>query len=69
MAPLKTPRDIITRLNADLARIVASAEVRDRFIGEGVEPIGGPPELFGGFIRDEIDKYAKVVKAANIKAE
>jgi tripartite-type tricarboxylate transporter receptor subunit TctC len=69
MAPLKTPRDIITRLNADLARIVASPEVRDRFIGEGVEPIGGPPELFGGFIRDEIDKYAKVVKAANIKAE
>ncbi len=69
MAPLKTPRDIITRLNADLARIVASAEVRDRFIGEGVEPIGGTPELFGGFIRDEIDKYAKVVKAANIKAE
>jgi hypothetical protein len=35
MAPLKTPRDIITRLNADLARIVASPEVRDRFIGEG----------------------------------
>ncbi len=69
MAPVKTPRDIVTRLNADLARIVAAPDVRERFIGEGVEPVGGSTELFGNFIRDEIDKYAKVVKAAAITAE
>jgi len=69
MAPVKTPREIISRLNADLARIVTAPDVRDRFIGEGVEPIGGPPELFGAFVRDEIDKYAKVVKAAALTAE
>lgn len=68
-APAKTPREIVNRLNADLGRIVAAADVRERFIGEGVEPIGGSTELFATFIRDEIDKYAKVVKAAALKAE
>ena len=69
MAPVKTPRDIVNRLNADLARIVASPEVRERFIGEGVEPVGGSTELFATFVRDEIDKYAKVVKAAALTAD
>jgi tripartite-type tricarboxylate transporter receptor subunit TctC len=69
MAPVKTPRDIVNRLNADLARIVASPEVRERFIGEGVEPVGGSTELFAAFVRDEIDKYAKVVKAAALTAD
>jgi tripartite-type tricarboxylate transporter receptor subunit TctC len=69
MAPVKTPREIVSRLNTDLARIVAAADVRERFIGEGVEPVGGSTELFATFVRDEIDKYAKVVKAAAIKAE
>ena len=69
VAPAKTSRDIVTRLNAELARIVAAPDVRERFIGEGVEPIGGSTELFTNFIRDEIDKYEKVVKAAAIAAE
>jgi tripartite-type tricarboxylate transporter receptor subunit TctC len=43
--------------------------VHSRFINEGVEPIGGTPEFFTAFIRDEIAKYAKVVKAANLKGE
>jgi tripartite-type tricarboxylate transporter receptor subunit TctC len=69
MAPAKTPRDIVTRLNVEIGRILATPDVRDRYIGEGVEPIGGSTELFAGFIREEIDKYAKVVKAAALKAE
>jgi tripartite-type tricarboxylate transporter receptor subunit TctC len=69
MAPVKTPKDIVTRLNTEIARIQASADVRERFINEGIEPIGGTPEQFSVFIRDEIDKYAKVVKAASLKAE
>jgi tripartite-type tricarboxylate transporter receptor subunit TctC len=69
MAPVKTPREIVNRLNTDLARIVAAPDVRERFIGDGVEPVGGSTELFAAFVREEIDKYAKVVKAAAIKAE
>jgi tripartite-type tricarboxylate transporter receptor subunit TctC len=69
MAPFKTPREIVTRLNAEVGRIQASTEVRERFINEGIDPIGGTAEQFGAFIREEIDKYAKVVRAASLKAE
>jgi tripartite-type tricarboxylate transporter receptor subunit TctC len=69
MAPAKTPRDIVTRLNLEIGKILATPDVRDRYIGEGVEPIGGSTDLFAAFIREEIDKYAKVVKAAALKAE
>ncbi len=69
MAPAKVPKEIVARLNAEVGKILASADVRDRFINEGIEPIGGTSEQFGAFIRDEITKYAKVVKAANLKGE
>ena len=69
MAPIKVPKEIVARLNSEVGKILASADVRDRFINEGVEPIGGTTEFFGGFIRDEISKYAKVVKAASLKGE
>lgn len=69
MAPSKTPREIVARLNSEVGKILASTAVRERFINEGVEPIGGTPEQFDAFIRAEIDKYAKVVKAANLKAD
>jgi tripartite-type tricarboxylate transporter receptor subunit TctC len=69
MAPSKTPREIVTRLNSEVGKIQAGTEVRERFIKEGIEPIGGTPEHLGAFIRDEIDRYAKVVKAANLKAD
>ncbi len=69
LAPVKAPKEIVARLNAEVGKILAGAEVRDRFINEGVEPIGGTPEFFGAFIRDEITKYAKVVKAASLKGE
>ncbi len=69
MAPARTPRELVTRLNVEVGKVLASAEVRGRFVSEGIEPIGGTPEQFGAFIRDEIVKYAKVVKAANLKAD
>jgi len=69
MAPAKVPKDIVARLNSEIGKALASKEVHDRFINEGVEPMGGTPEQFGMFIRDEIEKYAKVVKAGNLKAE
>ena len=69
MAPIKTPREIVTRLNSEVGKIQAGTDVRERFVNEGIEPIGGTPEQFGAFIRDEINRYAKVVQAANLKAE
>jgi tripartite-type tricarboxylate transporter receptor subunit TctC len=67
MAPAKTPKDIISRLNVEIDKALKSPDIRERFANDGLEPMGGSPEFFGKFIRSEIDKYAKVVKATNLQ--
>ncbi|MGZ9014220.1 MAG: tripartite tricarboxylate transporter substrate binding protein [Burkholderiales bacterium] len=66
LAPAKTPKDIVARLNVEVDRSLKSAELKERFLNDGLESMGGPPEAFAKFIRTEIDKYAKVIKAANV---
>ncbi len=66
LAPAKAPKDVVARLNIEVDKIIKSAELSERFVNDGLEPIGGPPESFGKFLRDEIDKYAKVMKATGI---
>jgi tripartite-type tricarboxylate transporter receptor subunit TctC len=66
LAPAKTPREIITRLNAEVGKAIQSPDIQQRFTNEGLEPMGGSAESFAKFIRAEIDKYAKVIKAAGI---
>ena len=66
MAPVKTPRDIITKLNVETGKVLASKDIRERYQVEGLEPQGGSPEDFAKFIRSEIDLYTRVVKAANL---
>jgi tripartite-type tricarboxylate transporter receptor subunit TctC len=66
MAPAKTPREIVARLNTEIDRILKTPDLRARFVNDGLMPMGGSPEAFAKFIRTEIDKYAKVVKAAKI---
>ena len=67
MAPAKTPKDIIARLNLEVDKALKSPDIRERFANDGLEPMGGTPEFFSKFIRSEIDKYAKVVKATNLQ--
>ena len=67
-APAGVPRDIIMRLNAELARALATPDVRERILASGNEPISSSPEELGAFIRDEIAKWAKVIKASGVKA-
>jgi tripartite-type tricarboxylate transporter receptor subunit TctC len=69
LAPAGTPREILGRLNAELNKIIALPSMRDRMIGLGYEPVGGPPERFGELIRSELAKWAPVVKAANIRVD
>ena len=66
LAPAKTPKDIVTRLNTEVDKALRSPDIRERFINDGLEPMGGSPEAFAKFIRSEIDKYAKVMNAAGI---
>jgi len=66
MAPAGTPRRVIDRLNAAIEKILRDPEVKQRFAGLGVEPVGGPPEAFARHIRAESEKWSRVVKTANI---
>jgi tripartite-type tricarboxylate transporter receptor subunit TctC len=66
LAPARTPQAIVTRWNAEVDRILASADIKERFIRDGLEPIGGTPEAFGKFIQSEIDKYASVIREAGV---
>ncbi|MCC7487213.1 MAG: tripartite tricarboxylate transporter substrate binding protein [Burkholderiales bacterium] len=67
MAPAKTAREIVNRVNVEVAKILASAEVRGLFLNDGLDAKGGTPEDFGRFIRSQIELYAGVVKATGIK--
>jgi len=69
MAPAATPRSIVTKLNADMHAVLAQKEVRDQLIADGQEPGGGTSEEFDAFLRNEIAKYAKVIKLAGIRIE
>jgi tripartite-type tricarboxylate transporter receptor subunit TctC len=66
LAPAGTPREIVVKLQQEIGRIVKLPDIRERLIGLGVEPVGNTPEEFGEYIRSEIAKWARVVKAAGI---
>ena len=69
MVPAGTPKDIIARLNAEAAKIMALPDVRERFDQQGAIASPGTPEDFDAFIRDEIAKWGKVVKASGAKVD
>lgn len=69
LAPAGTSRDIVTRLNRETVRVVQLPEIRDKLAGLGAEPMVATPEQTGAFIRSEIARWAKVVKAAAIRLD
>jgi len=68
-APAGTPQDIVEKINADVAKVLAMPDVRERLAALGAEPMVMTPADFRKFMREEIDDAAKVVKAAGIKAQ
>jgi len=69
LAPAKTPRAIITRLNTELNAVLNDPEVKERLNGMGITAAPGTPESFGAELNRDLAKYGPVVKAAGIKAE
>jgi tripartite-type tricarboxylate transporter receptor subunit TctC len=69
LAPKGTPRDIITRLNEEFRKVLGDPEIRNFLTKSAVEPDGGTPEELGKYMRSELAKWAKVVKAANIRLD
>jgi tripartite-type tricarboxylate transporter receptor subunit TctC len=60
---------VIARLHAETAQALRQPDVVERLSGQGAEPVGNTPEEFAAFIRSEIDKWANLVRAANMKVE
>jgi len=69
LMPAGAARPIVLKLNQEIGRILATPEITNRFVREGVEVLGGPPEDFAAAIRSDLVKYAKLVKAAGIRAD
>ena len=67
--PAGTPKEIISRLNADLAKAVSNEKVARAIVASGLEPVTNTPEQFAAFIREETARWGKVVKAARIPVE
>lgn len=69
-APKGTPREAIDRMNAEMKKVLALPDVQERLKKIGAEPVaGGTPEEFQAFVDNEIEKWGKIVREANIKPE
>ena len=69
LAPTGTPREIINRLNTELAKAVYAPDMKPRFAQAGVEPLTSTPDEFARFIQSEATRFGKVIKEAGIKGE
>ena len=69
LAPAGTPPEIIARLNAEAVKALQTADMREKLALDGAEPVGGPSVAFARLIADELDKWRKVAKAANIQPQ
>jgi tripartite-type tricarboxylate transporter receptor subunit TctC len=69
MAPAGTPKEILAKWNAEVARILGTPEMKQFFAQQGAEPAPTTPEQFAALIKSEIPKYAKIVKASGAKID
>ncbi len=69
LLPAKTPKEIVTRLNAEIVRIMNLPDVKERLAAQGAESLTSTPEQMAAYIRSETDKWAKVVKFSGAKID
>ncbi|MDB5808870.1 MAG: hypothetical protein JWN94_992 [Betaproteobacteria bacterium] len=65
--PKNLPKDIVTRLNTEINKAIGTPEMKERMAGEGLEPVGGPPSVFGDVLKRDVPKWKKVVQDAKVK--
>lgn len=69
LAPAGTPREIVSRLNTEVVRVLRSPDVRDQLTAQGADIVGNSPEEFSAWIRAEVKKWAEVVKVSGAKID
>ncbi len=69
LAPVKTPKPIIDKLAAEIARILRMPDVSEKFVEMGADPFVNGPQQFAALIKTDLVRYAKLIKTANIKLE
>ncbi|MDB5808138.1 MAG: hypothetical protein JWN94_260 [Betaproteobacteria bacterium] len=68
-APAATPREVVAKINADTATVLARVDIRERFSEQGAEVVGGSAEQLAAFVRREAALYGKVIKSSGIKID
>ena len=68
-APAGTPAAVVNKLNQEMARAIQLPDVREFMAREGADPVGSTPQEFARFFKSEVDRYAQVIRAANIRVE
>jgi tripartite-type tricarboxylate transporter receptor subunit TctC len=69
LVPAATPKNIVAKLNADINTVLSNPDTKQRYLAIGAEARPSTPEQYGKFFQDEMTKWARVVKEANIKIE
>jgi tripartite-type tricarboxylate transporter receptor subunit TctC len=69
VAPAGTPRDIVNKLSASVAKASQMTDLKERYAGLGLEPISSTPEQYADYVRKDIAKWRKVIAAAKIKPQ
>jgi len=68
-APAGTPRDVLTRLSAEMQKALQSADLKERMVNIGLDAVSSTPEEMAAFMRREQDRYGEIIKSANIRIE
>jgi tripartite-type tricarboxylate transporter receptor subunit TctC len=69
LAPAGTPPEVVKKLNAAVVEVLRTNEIKTKLVDQGAEVVGDSPEEFTKFLREDTDKWTKVVKDAGIKIE
>jgi len=69
LAPAGTPKDIVDKMSAEVGKILALPEVKEKLVALGVDPLIATPDQFAALLKSDMAMYAKIIKAANIKLE
>ena len=69
VAPAGTPNDVIVKVHDEVVRILKLPDVRERFAGLGMEPVGDTPQQFAQYLRSEVARFERIVRQSGIRAE